>query len=62
MDDKYFYSNDVKDGQVYGWISNETNPPLGFWVINPSNECRTGGPFKQELTAHVGPTILSVSH
>ncbi|XP_055816389.1 probable rhamnogalacturonate lyase B [Solanum dulcamara] len=59
VDDKYFYSNDNKDGKVYGWVST-TNPPLGFWMINPSNEYRTGGPFRQDLTTHVGPTVLSV--
>ncbi|KAG5574200.1 hypothetical protein H5410_054334 [Solanum commersonii] len=59
VDDKYFYSNDDKDGKVYGWIST-TNPPLGFWMINPSNEYRIGGPLKQDLTTHVGPTVLTV--
>ncbi|KAK4707682.1 hypothetical protein R3W88_028607 [Solanum pinnatisectum] len=59
VDDKYFYASDNKDGQVYGWISS-TNPPLGFWMINPSNEYRTGGPFRQDLTTHVGPTVLSI--
>ncbi|KAK4707675.1 hypothetical protein R3W88_028600 [Solanum pinnatisectum] len=59
VDDKYFYSNDDKDGKVYGWISS-TNPPLGFWMINPSNEYRIGGPLKQDLTTHVGPTVLTV--
>lgn len=62
VDDKYFYASDNEDGQVYGWISNNTNPPLGFWMINPSNEYRTGGPLKQDLTTHVGPTVLNVSH
>ncbi|KAM3201384.1 putative rhamnogalacturonate lyase B [Capsicum annuum] len=59
VDDKYFYASDNKDGKVYGWVSN-TNPPLGFWMINPSNEYRTGGPLRQDLTTHVGPTVLSV--
>ncbi|XP_055815237.1 probable rhamnogalacturonate lyase B [Solanum dulcamara] len=59
VDDKYFYANNDNDGKVYGWIST-TNPPLGFWMINPSNEYRVGGPLKQDLTTHVGPTILSV--
>nr|XP_019066431.2 LOW QUALITY PROTEIN: probable rhamnogalacturonate lyase B [Solanum lycopersicum] len=59
VDDKYFYSNDDKDGKVYGWIST-TNPLLGFWMINPSNEYRIGGPLKQDLTTHVGPTVLTV--
>lgn len=59
VDDKYFYTNDNKDGKVYGWVS--ANPPVGFWMIIPSNEFRTGGPFRQDITTHVGPTVLSVS-
>ncbi|XP_015057396.1 probable rhamnogalacturonate lyase B [Solanum pennellii] len=59
VDDKYFYASDNKDGKVYGWVSS-TNPPLGFWMINPSNEYRTGGPFRQDLTTHIGPTVLSI--
>ncbi|KAK4417079.1 hypothetical protein Salat_2533400, partial [Sesamum alatum] len=58
VDDKYFYSCDNKDSQVHGWVS--TDPPVGFWMITPSNEFRTGGPIKQDLTSHVGPTTLSV--
>ncbi|CAH9083492.1 unnamed protein product [Cuscuta europaea] len=57
VDDKYFYSSDSKDIKVHGWVC--TGPPVGFWMITPSNEFRTGGPFKQELTSHVGPTTLS---
>ncbi|KVI08635.1 Carbohydrate-binding-like fold [Cynara cardunculus var. scolymus] len=34
---------------------------IGFWLITPSSEFRAGGPLKQELTSHVGPTTLSVS-
>ncbi|KAF7129981.1 hypothetical protein RHSIM_Rhsim10G0175600 [Rhododendron simsii] len=59
VDDKYQYSCDHKDNQVHGWISD--NPrSVGFWIITPSNEFRTGGPLKQELTSHVGPTVLSM--
>ncbi|GFQ06125.1 rhamnogalacturonate lyase [Phtheirospermum japonicum] len=58
VDDKYLYSCDNKDNKVYGWVSKD--PPLGFWMITPSNEFRTGGPFKQDLTSHVGPTVLSM--
>ncbi|KAJ8543971.1 hypothetical protein K7X08_025589 [Anisodus acutangulus] len=58
VDDKYFYASDNKDDKVHGWVS--TNPPVGFWMITPSNEFRTGGPFKQDLTSHVGPTVLSM--
>lgn len=59
MDDKYFYVNDNKDDRVHGWVG--ANPPVGFWMIIPSDEFRTGGPYKQDLTSHVGPTVLSVS-
>ncbi|KAL3628094.1 hypothetical protein CASFOL_028196 [Castilleja foliolosa] len=59
VDDKYLYSCDNKDNKVHGWVSNH-DPPLGFWMITPSNEFRTGGPFKQDLTSHVGPTVLSM--
>lgn len=59
VDDKYQYSCDNKDSSVHGWIS--TDPPVGFWLITPSNEFRSGGPVKQNLTSHVGPTTLAVS-
>lgn len=58
VDDKYMYSCNNMDGQVYGWVS--SNLSLGFWMITPSNEFRTGGPLKQDLTSHVGPTTLAM--
>ncbi|XP_027769376.1 probable rhamnogalacturonate lyase B isoform X2 [Solanum pennellii] len=58
VDDKYQYSLENKDNQVHGWIS--FDPPVGFWQITPSNEFRTGGPFKQDLTSHVNPTTLAI--
>ncbi|PRQ20941.1 putative rhamnogalacturonan endolyase [Rosa chinensis] len=58
VDDKYQYSCDNKDSRVHGWIC--TDPPVGFWQITPSNEFRSGGPVKQNLTSHVGPTTLAV--
>ncbi|KAL0449599.1 UNVERIFIED_CONTAM: hypothetical protein Slati_1516300 [Sesamum latifolium] len=58
VDDKYFYSCENKDNQVHGWISSD--PPVGFWMITPSNEFRTGGPVKQDLTSHVGPYVLAM--
>ncbi|KAG0453281.1 hypothetical protein HPP92_025945 [Vanilla planifolia] len=58
VDDKYQYSCDNKDNKVHGWISLE--PLIGFWQITPSDEFRTGGPTKQNLTSHVGPTTLAV--
>ncbi|KAF5455949.1 hypothetical protein F2P56_025472 [Juglans regia] len=58
VDDKYQYSRDNKDIKVHGWIS--SNPPVGFWQITPSDEFRSGGPLKQSLTSHVGPTTLAI--
>lgn len=58
VDDKYEYSKENKDNQVHGWIS--FDPPVGFWQITPSNEFRSGGPFKQDLTSHVNPTTLTI--
>ncbi|KAL0367889.1 UNVERIFIED_CONTAM: hypothetical protein Scaly_1007800 [Sesamum calycinum] len=58
VDDKYFYSCENKDSQVHGWVSSD--PPVGFWMITPSNEFRSGGPNKQDLTSHLGPTVLAV--
>lgn len=62
MDDKYQYSSENKDCSVHGWIAKDDDKAAeGFWVITPSNEFRSGGPIKQDLTSHVGPTSLSVS-
>ena len=58
VDDKYQYSCDNKDIRVHGWIS--SIPHVGFWQITPSDEFRSGGPLKQSLTSHVGPTTLAV--
>ncbi|EEF35024.1 lyase, putative [Ricinus communis] len=60
VDDKYQYSCENKDNRVHGWMC--FNPPVGFWQITPSNEFRTGGPLKQNLTSHVGPTTLAMFH
>ncbi|XP_073275004.1 uncharacterized protein [Primulina huaijiensis] len=58
VDDKYQYSYESKDNHVHGWIS--SSPRVGFWVITPSDEFRAGGPVKQDLTSHVGPTSLAI--
>ncbi|GMP45675.1 hypothetical protein CsSME_00014123 [Camellia sinensis var. sinensis] len=59
VDDKYQYSCENKDLRVHGWIS--TDPPaVGFWQITPSDEFRSGGPIKQNLSSHVGPTCLAM--
>ncbi|KAH9317874.1 hypothetical protein KI387_019643, partial [Taxus chinensis] len=60
VDDKYQYSMDTKDVEVYGWVSSDPN--VGFWIIFPSQEFRTGGPTKQELTLHAGPICLVMFH
>ena len=59
VDDKYQYSMENKELKVHGWVS--ADPMVGFWIISPSAEFRNGGPMKQNLTSHVGPTCLSVS-
>uniref|UniRef100_A0A0D3H319 Rhamnogalacturonan endolyase n=1 Tax=Oryza barthii TaxID=65489 RepID=A0A0D3H319_9ORYZ len=58
VDDKYQYSCENQYNNVHGWIS--FDPPIGFWQITPSEEFRTGGPVKQNLTSHVGPTMLAM--
>lgn len=58
VDDKYQYSKENRDNTLHGWIS--SNPGTGFWMITPSVEFRSAGPFKQELTSHAGPITLSV--
>ncbi|XP_051126644.1 probable rhamnogalacturonate lyase B [Andrographis paniculata] len=60
VDDKYQYSCDNIDGKVHGWICRDQPEAVGFWQIMPSNEFRTGGPFKQDLTSHVGPITLAM--
>ncbi|XP_027360984.1 rhamnogalacturonate lyase B-like isoform X2 [Abrus precatorius] len=60
VDDKYQYSIENKDNLVHGWITNESEVSVGFWMITPSNEFRNAGPIKQDLTSHVGPTTLSM--
>lgn len=59
VDDKYQYSLDNKDNRVHGWIG-DGPVPVGFWVITPSNEFKSGGPLKRELTSHTGPTSLTM--
>ncbi|XP_050234908.1 probable rhamnogalacturonate lyase B isoform X2 [Mercurialis annua] len=58
VDDKYQYSCENRNLQVHGWIC--FDPPVGFWQITPSDEFRSGGPLKQNLTSHVGPTNLAM--
>ncbi|KAF4394933.1 hypothetical protein G4B88_002810 [Cannabis sativa] len=58
VDDKYEYSCENRDLKVHGWICKK--PGIGFWQITPSNEFRSGGPLKQNLTSHVGPITLAM--
>ncbi|CAN1270661.1 Rhamnogalacturonate lyase [Linum perenne] len=60
VDDKYEYSMESRDIKLHGWISR--NPSVGFWQVTPSSEFRSGGPLKQFLASHVGPTNLAVFH
>ncbi|KAG6513808.1 hypothetical protein ZIOFF_024145 [Zingiber officinale] len=60
VDDKYQYSSEYKDSLVHGWIC--AKPSIGFWLITPSNEFKSGGPLRQDLTSHVGPTVLGMFH
>ncbi|CAL0313195.1 unnamed protein product [Lupinus luteus] len=60
VDDKYQYSSENIDNCVHGWIDVDSDAPMGFWMITPSNEFRNGGPIKQDLTSHVGPFTLSM--
>ncbi|KAG2555668.1 hypothetical protein PVAP13_8NG036801 [Panicum virgatum] len=53
LDDKYEYSLDNKDNVVHGWISSRHPNPMGFWIITPSNEFKSGSPMKRELTSHM---------
>ncbi|CAN0889541.1 hypothetical protein LINGRAHAP2_LOCUS16121 [Linum grandiflorum] len=61
VDDKYEYSMENRDIKVHGWMSRE-QPSVGFWQITPSSEFRSGGPLKQFLASHVGPTNLAVRY
>ncbi|GMH23826.1 hypothetical protein Nepgr_025669 [Nepenthes gracilis] len=58
VDDKYQYSDESQDIRVHGWICEDL--VTGFWQITPSYEFRAGGPNKQFLTSHVGPTTLAM--
>ncbi|KAE8779307.1 Rhamnogalacturonate lyase [Hordeum vulgare] len=62
VDDKYQYTLDTKDNMVHGWVTAGRPNPVGFWVVTPSSEFKSGGPLKRDLTSHVGPTCMSVFH
>ncbi|PRQ20949.1 putative rhamnogalacturonan endolyase [Rosa chinensis] len=58
VDDKYQYSCENQNLRVHGWTC--MDPHVGFWQITPSDEFRSGGPLKQNLTSHVGPICLAM--
>ncbi|KAL6180156.1 hypothetical protein ACLB2K_046823 [Fragaria x ananassa] len=58
VDDKYQYSCENQNLRVHGWLCKD--PHVGFWQITPSDEFRSGGPLKQNLTSHVGPICLAM--
>lgn len=58
MDDKYQYSAQYKDSRVHGWISDDQG--VGIWMITSSNEFKNGGPTRQRMHTHTGPTMLNV--
>ncbi|KAE9614481.1 putative rhamnogalacturonan endolyase [Lupinus albus] len=60
VDDKYQYSIENKDNKVHGWISVDSDSPVSFWMITPSNEFRNGGPNKLDLTSHTDPITLNM--
>uniref|UniRef100_A0A453N915 rhamnogalacturonan endolyase n=1 Tax=Aegilops tauschii subsp. strangulata TaxID=200361 RepID=A0A453N915_AEGTS len=62
VDDKYQYTLDTKDNRVHGWVTGGQPSHVGFWVVTPSSEFKSGGPLKRDLTSHVGPTCMSVFH
>ncbi|RZC68328.1 hypothetical protein C5167_031589 [Papaver somniferum] len=61
VEDKYMYAQNIEDIKVHGWVCSKASDPLvGFWHITPSDEYRSGGPLRHELTSHVGPHSLTV--
>lgn len=45
--------------KVHGWIF--CNHAIGFQMITPSNEFCVAGPFKRDLTSHLGPITVVIS-
>ncbi|CAN0913218.1 Rhamnogalacturonate lyase [Linum grandiflorum] len=58
VDDKYEYTLEKKDLKVKGWISDSAK--IGFWILAPSDEYMNGGPKKNDLTCHCGPTCIVI--
>ncbi|GBG69943.1 hypothetical protein CBR_g4769 [Chara braunii] len=78
VDHKYHYSMDSKDTSVIGWVSkggqaggagggggggNGKSNDIGVWWVTPHRtEWMGGGPMKQDLTVHTGPSMLLMLH
>ncbi|CAN1809395.1 hypothetical protein LINPERHAP1_LOCUS25598 [Linum perenne] len=58
VDDKYEYTLEKTELKLKGWVSDSAK--IGFWVIAPSDEYMNGGPKKNDLTCHCGPTVVVV--
>jgi rhamnogalacturonan endolyase len=62
-EDKYKYSADFGEEQVWGWSSvGSGGRNIGLWNVSASVEYYGGGPMKRELMEHIGTTILNVTH
>ncbi|CAN1328568.1 Rhamnogalacturonate lyase [Linum perenne] len=58
VDDKYEYTLEKTQLKLKGWVSDSAK--IGFWVIAPSDEYMNGGPKKNDLTCHCGPTVVVI--
>ncbi|CAN1328528.1 Rhamnogalacturonate lyase [Linum perenne] len=58
VDDKYEYTLEKTQLKLKGWISDSAK--LGFWIVAPSDEYMNGGPKKNDLTCHCGPTVVVI--
>ncbi len=57
VEHKYDYSASQFDTLAWGWSS--TKKQIGFWFINPTVEYLSGGPTKNELSAHRDATFTN---
>ncbi|CAN1285754.1 Rhamnogalacturonate lyase [Linum perenne] len=58
VDDKYEYTLEKTNLKLKGWIADKEK--IGWWIIAPSDEYMNGGPMKNELTCHCGPTCVVI--
>ncbi|CAN0878289.1 Rhamnogalacturonate lyase [Linum grandiflorum] len=58
VDDKYEYTLEKPLMKLRGWISDSAK--IGWWLIAPSDEYTNGGPMKNDLTCHCGPTCIVI--